>query len=74
MTQLTLFGGPSAPRPHQGRPVIRRAHGRVLILCPAGHLVFSVKDTDWAGSQPEANMRTPGYTVTCHGALPEDIR
>jgi hypothetical protein len=47
----------------------RSSYGQVLILRPAGHLVQSVKEADWAGSRLEANARDPRYTVTCHGAL-----
>ncbi|GAA3027441.1 hypothetical protein [Streptosporangium longisporum] len=61
-----------APEPHTGRPLVRRTrHGRVMVLCPAGHLVQSVKDVDWPGSRLEAQVGDPGYTVTCHGAMEE---
>jgi hypothetical protein len=36
---------------HVGRPQVRVAkYGRVLVLCPAGHLVLSVAAADWGGS------------------------
>ncbi|MFI9591143.1 hypothetical protein [Nonomuraea sp. NPDC052265] len=58
------------PEPHTGRPLARRTdYGRIMILCPAGHLVQSVAAGDWAGSRIEARVGNPNYTVTCHGAL-----
>ncbi len=57
---------------HRSRPLVRRTgYGRVIVLCPAGHLVQSVKDSDWAGSSQEARVADPDYLVECQGALPD---
>jgi hypothetical protein len=54
--------------PHAGPPVVRStAYGRVLVLCPVGHLVQSVADRDWSGSQLATRCADPAYTVTCNG-------
>ncbi|MDN3263978.1 hypothetical protein QWJ26_30040 [Streptomyces sp. CSDS2] len=53
---------------HCGPPVVRStSYGRVLVLCPVGHLVQSVKAEDWHGSQLAARCADPAFTVTCHG-------
>lgn len=59
------------PGAHTGRPTVRHAdHGRVLVLCPVGHLVQSVAAGDWTGSALEAQVGDPTYLVTCTGAAP----
>ncbi|MGW0844323.1 hypothetical protein ACWD26_30120 [Streptomyces sp. NPDC002787] len=67
-TVISQLSGRPGVRPHSGPPVVRStSYGRVLILCPVGHLVQSVKDEDWNGSQIAARCADPAYTVTCHG-------
>lgn len=57
---------------HGGRPIIRpTSYGRVLVLCPVGHLVQSIGARDWDGSAIEARCGDPDYMVTCDGAVPE---
>jgi hypothetical protein len=59
---------PDQEESHSGRPMVRRTtYGRVLVLCPVGHLVQSVNTADWHGSQLAAQCASPAYTVTCHG-------
>jgi hypothetical protein len=81
VTQLPLFPPPAPPArqapppPHVGRPHARAtSYGRVLVACPAGHVYLSVAAPDWPGSQMEANVRNPHYTITCHGSLGEAAR
>ncbi|MFD8079000.1 hypothetical protein ACFV3E_40875 [Streptomyces sp. NPDC059718] len=58
------------PQRHTGRPKFRHtSYGRVLVLCPAGHLVASVSANDWPGSLWEARRGDPAYTVTCDGTV-----
>ena len=55
---------------HSGRPLVRQAgYGRVLVLCPLGHLVQSVALEDWSGSPVEARCADPAYVVTCRGGV-----
>jgi hypothetical protein len=73
--QLTLdFPEPERPvaEPHTGRPQVRRGpQRRVTVLCPFGHLVWSIAPGDWAGSWYQARLTDPAFTVTCHGSLQE---
>lgn len=73
--QPTLLDSLGEP-PHRGRPTVRRTRdgGRVLLLCPVGHLVQSVSSGDWAGSRLEAKAGDPHFEVTCHGTLPDEAR
>ncbi|MGW2421472.1 hypothetical protein ACWC0C_19860 [Streptomyces sp. NPDC001709] len=62
-------------QPHTGRPVIRpTSYGRVLVLCPLGHLVQSVKTEDWGGSALAARYAEPDCSVTCHGRVSEVVQ
>ncbi|BBC91246.1 hypothetical protein [Streptomyces griseofuscus] len=49
------------------------SYGRVLVLCPIGHLVQSVKVKDWHGSQHATRCSDPAFTVTCHDQTSEPI-
>lgn len=55
---------------HTGRPQLRD-HGRVgiSVLCPLGHYVTWLQRADWAGSQWEAKLGDPEFTVTCDGTV-----
>jgi hypothetical protein len=65
---LGQLSGRPGPLPHGGPPVVRStSYGRVLVLCPVGHLVQSVRAEDWSGSQLAARCADPAFTVTCHG-------
>ncbi|MDX3578144.1 hypothetical protein [Streptomyces sp. FL07-04A] len=71
ITQLSRRPG---ALPHAGPPVVRStSYGLVLILCPVGHLVQSVKAEDWTGSQLAARCADPAFTVTCHGQTGESL-
>ncbi|WP_157858065.1 hypothetical protein [Streptomyces durhamensis] len=60
--------------PRTGPPVVRSTtYSRVLVLCPVGHLVQSVKAEDWSGSQLAARCADPAFTVTCHGQTGEPL-
>jgi hypothetical protein len=62
------LSGRSGPLAHSGPPIVRStSYGRVLLLCPVGHLVQSVKAADWNGSQLQVRCADPAFTVTCHG-------
>ncbi|MEU9212741.1 hypothetical protein AB0D27_33655 [Streptomyces sp. NPDC048415] len=44
---LGELSGRPGPLPHSGPPIVRStSYGRVLLLCPVGHLVQSVKAED----------------------------
>jgi hypothetical protein len=59
-----------AATPHSGRPLIRHtSYGRVLVLCPAGHLVQSVLLTDWSGSELAARCADQDFTIDCDGGI-----
>jgi hypothetical protein len=65
---LGELSGRPGPLAHSGLPIVRStSYGRVLLLCPVGHLVQSVKAEDWSGSQLQVRCADPGFTVTCHG-------
>ncbi|MDX3075906.1 hypothetical protein [Streptomyces sp. MI02-7b] len=67
--QPAQVSGRPAATPHSGRPLIRHTgYGRVLVLCPAGHLVQSVLLTDWSGSQLAVRCADPDFTVDCDGS------
>ncbi|MGP4049332.1 hypothetical protein [Streptomyces sp. 2A115] len=73
-TVLSQLSGRPGPLPHSGPPVVRStSYGRVLLLCPVGHLVQSVKAEDWSGSQLAARCADPAFTVTCHGQTGEPL-
>jgi hypothetical protein len=60
----------SSPTLHTGRPVLReRSDGGVLVLCPHGHVVHSMKPADWAGSWLEAKVSDPDWIVECDGVI-----
>ncbi len=71
---LGELSGRPGPLPHSGPPVVRStSYGRVLLLCPVGHLVQSVKAEDWSGSQLAVRYADPDFTVTCHGETGEPL-
>lgn len=71
---LGQLSGRPGPLPHCGPPVVRSTtYGRVLVLCPVGHLVQSVKAEDWNGSQLAARCADPAFTVICHGQTGEPL-
>ncbi|MFI7405937.1 hypothetical protein ACIBW9_36645 [Streptomyces sp. NPDC049541] len=71
---LGQLSGRPGPLPHCGPPVVRgTSYGRVLVLCPVGHQVQSVKAEDWSGSQLAARCADPAFTVTCHGQTGEPL-
>ncbi|MEU2284226.1 hypothetical protein ABZ614_20160 [Streptomyces sp. NPDC013178] len=71
---LGELSGRPGPLPHSGPPIVRStSYGRVLLLCPVGHLVQSVKAEDWSGSQLQVRCADPAFTVTCHGQTGEPL-
>jgi hypothetical protein len=74
---LGLHVGPANPRGvcgmsgngvHTGRAIVRATScGRVLVLCPVGHLVQSLSVADWPGSSMQARCAA-GHVVECEGA------
>lgn len=64
-TQTTVS---TAAQEYMVQPVIRSAKGGgVLVLCPDGHLIDSIRKGDWAHSKAEARYADPGYRVACTG-------
>ncbi|MFD1145909.1 hypothetical protein [Saccharothrix hoggarensis] len=58
---------------HRGRISARPAKsGRIMVLCPVGHLVASMGAREWAGSLWESRVGA-GFEVTCEGAMPDDV-
>lgn len=54
---------------HEGPVQARHTeYGRVLVLCPHGHMVQSVKSEDWGGSLWEDRCGR-GHHVQCDGAI-----
>ncbi|GAA1042179.1 hypothetical protein GCM10009566_42570 [Streptomyces murinus] len=69
-----LYGRPGPPPPHCGPPTVHTtSYGRVLVLCPVGHLVQSVRAEDWHGSQLATRCSDPSFTVTCRDQTSEPI-
>ncbi|MFF0386804.1 hypothetical protein [Streptomyces sp. NPDC004286] len=68
------ISGSSGPLPHSGPPVVRStSYGRVLLLCPVGHLLQSVAAEAWSGSALAIRCAEPGFTITCNGATGEPL-
>lgn len=57
---------------HEGRPIIRDCGDLIGILCPYGHVVSHARKSDWSGSNWEAKLSDPNFTVRCCGAVPTD--
>lgn len=54
---------------HEGPVSVRTTdYGRVLVLCPCGHLVQSVESVSYGGSIWEDRVGR-GYSVQCEGAI-----
>ncbi|MEZ0076317.1 hypothetical protein [Planotetraspora sp. GP83] len=74
LMQLALLSDPGEWHPHTGRPVVRaRPGGGVTVLCAYGHLIWSIRPGEWAGSTYQARLADPNYQVTCEGPLPVEV-
>jgi hypothetical protein len=52
---------------HEGQPSILLTANRVVVLCPAGHVIESMPVKDWARSGSEARFQ--GSIVRCCGTI-----
>lgn len=57
---------------HTGKPAVLPYANGYAILCPLGHVVDSIRESEWAHSLWESRVRD-GATVTCRGSSRQRI-